>query len=290
MKIVRIIGGLGNQMFQYALFLALKHKFPDETILIDASLMRSYKVHNGLEIDRVFGVDLPQASFFQLLKLTIPTYNYKLSRLINNILPKRKTEFGDPAGYFDIDEVLLTGDRYYDGYWLHFEYFEDCVEEIKNVYTFKSPLNDRNRRILDKIRLAVNSVSIHVRRGDFLKSPLYTGICDVNYYQSAINYLLKIKQQCEFFVFSDDIEWCKKYIAPLFGENCYYFIDWNNGNDSPIDMQLMAECQNNIIANSTFSWWAAFLNNTPNKIVCSPRKWLKSNVTRPVQMPSWILF
>lgn len=290
MKIVRIIGGLGNQMFQYALYLALKHKYPEEEIFIDASLMGSYKVHNGLEIDRVFGVELPQATFSQLLKLTIPTYNYKLSRLVEKVFPKRDTEYCDPSRYFEVDEVMTCGDRYYNGYWLHFEYFEDCQDVIKNTYRFKLPLNDRNRMILEKIRKTKGSVSIHVRRGDFIKSPLYSGICDVVYYKEAIKYVIDRCKECHFFIFSDDIEWCKENITPLLETNEYDFIDWNKGDDSPIDMQLMSECQNNIIANSTFSWWAAFLNNNPDKIVCSPKKWLNARETRPVQMSSWILF
>lgn len=93
MKIVNVIGGLGNQMFQYALFIALKNRFPYEEILLDASLMSSYGIHNGLELTRVFGLEIPQASFRQLLKLTYPAYNYRISRYLTSFFPYGKLNY-----------------------------------------------------------------------------------------------------------------------------------------------------------------------------------------------------
>jgi len=290
MKIVRIIGGLGNQMFQYALFLALKHKFPNETILIDASLMKSYKVHNGLEINRVFGVELPQASFSQLLKLTIPTYNYKLSRLIEKIFPNRKTELLDVSSLDLPERIFSQGDKYYNGYWLDYRYTHDIIKIIKKAYQFKLPLNEATKDLLNILNQENGTISIHVRRGDYLKASNYVGLCGIEYYSNAINYILKKVLNPKFYVFSDDIEWCRISLSEIISDNPITYVDWNKGSESPLDMLLMSKCNHNIIANSSFSWWGAMLNGNNNKIVCAPKEWTNNKSFCKFQMPDWILF
>lgn len=290
MKIVRIIGGLGNQMFQYALFTALKDKFPDEEILLDYSLMSSYGVHNGLELDRVFGIDLPQASFMQLLKVTRPVYNYKLARLIEKTLPNRKSELLEAKDYTFRDEVFTHGDRYYLGYWQNYKYFIDSREAIQNVFNFQLKPNKATSDILERLHADTNSISVHVRRGDYLKAPNYAGLCGIDYYRQAISHMRKSVAKPTFYLLSDDIPWCIENIVPLFGESPYVVIDFNRGSDSPLDMQIMSSCHHNIIANSSFSWWGAFLNRHGDQIVCAPKKWTNTKVNCKFQLPEWELF
>lgn len=290
MKIVRIIGGLGNQMFQYALYLALKHRFPGENIFVDCSLFKSYKVHNGLELDRVFGVDLPQAKFLDLWKVTVPAYNYTLARILRKILPQRPTECYEAADYTYNEHVFTRGDRYYNGYWQNFRYFIDIRDLLQATYQFSVLFDKPNKDLISYLSQSDKSVSIHVRRGDYLKAPNYAGLCGLDYYTKSISHVkAKIKNPV-FFIFSDDIEWCKEHILPLIGDSEYQIVDWNRGTESFRDIQLMSLCRNNIIANSSFSWWAAFLNRNKDAIVCAPAKWTNTKVNCKFQLPEWVLF
>lgn len=290
MKIVKIIGGLGNQMFQFALFTALKNKYPNEVILTDSSYFKTYKVHNGLELQKVFGISLPQASFKQLLKVTYPSNSYKLSRFFRKFIKKRKSECIEYPDYTFNHNVFTEGSKYYDGYWQNFKYFEEVSNQLKDIFQFKLTLNSRSNFLLSELGNLNNSVSIHVRRGDYLQAPNYAGLCGLEYYSKAITYIKNKIDNPQFYIFSDDINWCKNNIEPLLNTNKITFVDWNKGEESALDMLLMSKCNNNIIANSSFSWWAAFLNTYENKIVCAPEKWTNTKVNCKFQLPSWKLF
>lgn len=290
MKIVKILGGLGNQMFQYALFVALRNKFPNEKIYVDASYFNTYHVHNGLELNRIFGINLPQASFLDRLKVTYPVHWFKLSRVIRKVFPKRSTECIEAKDYTFNADVFTTESRYYDGYWQNYKYFESYIDEVRLGFKFKMPLNTKTKNLLERLRGDKNSVSIHVRRGDYLKAQNYTGLCNLDYYKKAIKYIMQEIKCPVFYIFSDDIEWCKNNIAPLIQDSEYIFVDWNRESESPLDMLLMSNCHHNIIANSSFSWWAACLNTNSDKITIAPEKWTNTKVNCKFQMPDWILF
>ncbi|MBD5334123.1 MAG: alpha-1,2-fucosyltransferase [Bacteroides sp.] len=290
MKIVKILGGLGNQMFQYALFIALKEHFPNEKVLTDTSYFKTYHVHNGLELERVFGLTLPQASFSELVRLTYPVKWFKLSRAIRKILPKRKTECIEAKDYTFNAEVFTSQSRYYDGYWQNFEYFKPYIPILKEKFTFHLPVNSESRQLLEELNRCKHSVSIHIRRGDYLKAPNYAGLCGIDYYTKAIEYIKSMVKSPEFYIFSDDISWCKENISPILDGLPHKFVDWNIASDSPLDMLLMSNCHHNILANSSFSWWSACLNSHSDKIVCAPKKWTNTKVNCKFQMPDWILF
>jgi hypothetical protein len=290
MKTVKILGGLGNQMFQYALFVALCEKFPEEKINIDTSYFSTYHVHNGLELERVFNITLPKASFTDLLKVTYPVRWFKLSRAIRKFLPNRKTECTEAKDYTFNDSVFTPGSKYYDGYWQNYKYFESVIDIVRNKFKFTLPLNLKTKKLLNELQAIENTVSIHVRRGDYLKAVNYAGLCDIKYYENTISFLLKKITPTKFYIFSDDIDWCKAEIAPILGNYRYEFVDWNTGKDSPLDMLLMSNCHHNILANSSFSWWSAFLNTHKDKIVCAPEKWTNTKVNCKFQMPDWVLF
>lgn len=285
------MGGIGNQMFQYALSVALKNRFPEEEILFDYSYFKSVKVHNGLELERVFGVELQQASFRQLAKITYPVYSYKLSRFISKYVHKRKTELEDCPDPNLQSKIFSYGNRYYIGYWQDYRYIISKRSTLLKMFQFKLPINAQSQALLEN--LSVNkqqSVSLHIRRGDYLKDSGYAGLCGLDYYEKAINYMNQHVQSIVYYIFSDDIGWCRENIVPLLKREKYTFIDWNIGVDSPLDMLLMSKCKHNIIANSSFSWWAAFLNNNKNQIVCAPAKWTNHKVYTIRQLPDWILF
>jgi len=254
MKIVQMIGGLGNQMFQYALYRNLFNYNDD--VKYEGIHTRLY--HNGFELEKVFNI---------------------VARPIENIVEvDNLTRFQENTWPGFNPAVLTMDDVYLCGNWQNPAYFPD-EEILRRNFTFKQYLDPRNQEVLKDIQSS-NSVSIHVRRGD------YTNVNHINYffqpnwlnyYGSAIAYIAHNEKSrpLKFFVFSDDISWCKKNMSVdvTYVENVSM--------DSWKDMQLMSNCKHNIIANSTFSWWAAWLNKNPNKIVTTPKNWFYDQSINP---------
>lgn len=291
MKVVRLIGGLGNQMFQYALFLSLKNVFPAEDVYVDKTLYKSYRFHNGLELERAFSIDLPQAPVPELRKLCWYSSHYRISNLLRRLLPARKTECYEPADH-SFDETVLTreGSRVFFGYWQCGRYFDRVSEEVKTAFRFAGIEDPQNIEMSRMIENTPESVSLHVRRRDYLKSGLYAGLCGLDYYGKAIGHICEKRSNPHFFIFSDDIAFCRECIVPLLKNNTVTFVDHNTGTSSFRDMQLMSLCRDNIIANRSFSWWGAYLNAHADKIVCAPEKWVNLPLKYRVQQPEWILF
>ena len=296
MKIVNISGGLGNQMFQYAFALSLKVRFPDEDVYVDTShyhtlFFKHYKgisLHNGFELDKLFtNVDIPIAGCKELAKVSYYIPNYVLSRVGRKILPVRKTEFIPPYSdnYIYLKEAFLPGNRYYEGFWQCIKYYSDIKEQLIEVYSHPQP-NEYNSNLISDISKN-NSVGIHVRRGDYLKQPVYRNICNAKYYEKAINNIMSDGLQHTFFIFSNDINWCRNNIMPLVKDNECVFVTGNRGKESYWDMFLMTYCKDLVIANSSFSWWGAFLNKREGRIF-APKRWLNSNYKIDLYDESWI--
>lgn len=291
MKIVNLAGGLGNQMFQYAFALSLKEKFKDEDIKIDISTFSGLKIVRQYELANVFDVRLPIADEKDLRKVTFYFRNYRLRLLVKRIVGRKKTVFKEPRlfTYWGKQVDAIKGDCYFEGSWQNEAYFKECASLIRDAFIFKNELDVKNKRLLEEIR-ACDSVSIHVRRGDYLSIPYYQNICDEPYYTNAIDYIKKHIRAPHFFIFSTDIEWCNENIVPLINSTAYTLVDWNVGNESYKDMQLMSHCKHNIIAHSSFSWWAAWLNKNNGKIVIAPKEWFRrEDITDKPQLDSWIL-
>ncbi|ETZ19769.1 alpha-1,2-fucosyltransferase [Pedobacter sp. V48] len=265
MKIIRFLGGLGNQMFQYALYKSLQNKFPN--VKADLHGYNDYPLHNGFELENIFGSKINKVSSFTSNLYYNKKWIYRKLRRLFGL----KNTYIEEKTLFSFNESILNNPRtaYYWGYWQNFKYFENIADEIKNDFQFTSPLSKENQQILDQVKLK-NSVSIHIRRGDYLKDPLLGGLCGPEYYKQAISYVQSDLTSPSFFIFSDDIVWCTENLNL---DNCT-FISWNKELSSYIDMQLMSSCKHNIIANSSFSWWAAWLNPNPDKIVIGPKKWV----------------
>lgn len=287
MKIINIIGGLGNQMFQYAFALSLKNQFKDEDILIDIHHFNYYKLHNGFELSRIFkGINLIIANKKQLKKVTYYVPHYFLSRLVRKFLPKLKTEFIENVEYvYDDSPFNLRGNYYFEGYWQSNKYYSDIKSEIIKAFEFPVP-NSYNKQLAKEIT-SCNSVGIHVRRGDYLNHKDFKGICELDYYQRAIDDLASKSEKFHFYIFSNDIQWCKKNIQPLINDNKVTYVTENKGKDSFWDMYLMSKCYNLIIANSSFSWWGAYLNINA-KDIYAPLKWNNSYDINEIHCPDWI--
>jgi len=294
MKIVNVIGGLGNQMFQYAFALVLKEKFPNEEILIDTQLFRfpivkKYKnnnfYHHGYEIEEAFpNAPLKNASWWQMAKVSYFLPNYVFNRSLRRILPKRKTEYKQADDYAFYPEVFtMKGDCFFEGYWQHYKYFEGMCDVLSEAFRFPQP-NQKNNKITEQMRNSP-SIGMHVRRGDYVGNKGFGDVCTLEYYQKAIEQM-EITADTHFYVFSNDIAWCKANLEPLMKHVTY--VDWNKGKESHWDMYLMSQCEQLVIANSSFSWWGAYLNQRASKII-APKLWNRYVSDMHIQMPEWQL-
>lgn len=285
MRIVNIIGGLGNQMFQYALLVGLRETFAED-IYADTTSFIDYKLHNGLELERIFPIQLfhSEQNIPHIKSLT-------LSRYINKYMPFLCGHCIYEYPDFRFNDAVYTKNQpncYYSGYWHNYHYVEPFRDVLLKEYCFKQQLDEKNLGIVANMKKE-NSIGIHIRRGDYLKEKQYQGICDLLYYQSAVKIMKEKFSAPTFYIFSNDMEWCKSNIERITGADNTIYIDWNVGNDSYKDMQLMTHCQGLIIANSSFSWWGAFLNQRDSNIIISPKRWKNIKYDLKIQMPGWIL-
>lgn len=287
MKIVNIIGGLGNQMFEYAMYLALRNAHPDEEILCSTRSFRGYGLHNGYELKRIFGINVKEASLWQLAKLAYPFWNYRLWQIMNHLLPKRKSmTLGIPEVAFNKSDVEREDSVFYDGYWQNEEYFSHIRQIILSAFNFPAFTDERNEKLTEKLKKQ-NSVACHIRRGDYLKLSLMC-VCSPEYYFRAINRMNQLVNPEVYCIFSDDIAWCKEHIGRLCKDKEVIYVNWNKGLDSFRDMQLMSLCKHNIIANSSFSWWGGWLNQNENKVVLVPKKWMNKEIVNNPICKNWI--
>lgn len=287
MKIVNLLGGLGNQMFEYAMYLALKNEHPGEEIKHCTRSFRGYGLHNGIEIDKVFNLPIHEASVLDLCKVAYPFFNYLTWQIMSHWLYKRKSMTASYSNVrFDKSEISREDSVFYDGYWQNEKNFKHIRRQVLNTFSFPVFYDERNIKLAGQL-LSHCSVSIHIRRGDYLKDPILC-VCTQDYYQRAIDYI-KRKDNIDFIcVFSDDIPWCKEHLKEMAGKIDVEYVDWNTGSNSFRDMQLMTYCKHNIIANSSFSWWGAWLGDREHKIVITPKVWMNKEIINDPICESWI--
>lgn len=278
MIITKIIGGLGNQMFQYAVGRAVSLKL-GQTLLLDVSDFSTYELHHGFELQRVFNCQAATAGKADVQGVLGWQYSPAIRRLVVKKrlrLVRRPSLVIEPHYHYwpGIEDVPLN--CYLDGYWQSEKYFAKSESVLRSDFTFTNGLTGKNIDIVEQIDRH-NAVSIHVRRGDYATNMVTNathGLCSLDYYQRAIEYIRERVECPHFYIFSDDIRWVRNNLAVA--EPCVY-IDHNQGTESYNDMRLMSLCRHNIIANSTFSWWGAWLNSRANKIVIAPHKWFANN-------------
>ena len=266
MAIVRIQGGLGNQMFQYAMARNYEKKYLEKICFdIDcknATTPREYELDklNIKEIEKVDGKDVLKYRKYRKI-----CEKYKTLKIFSGIL---NYEFEKKE--FEVQKINKCS--YLDGYWQNIKYFEDIKDILNKEFIYSWKLKKEQKNIINYINNS-NSIGIHVRRGDYLNiiNASYHETQNLDYYKRAVEYVERIIENPTFFVFSDDIDWCKQ--AFLFNDFC--FIDKNINNNALEDFEMLKSCSHHIISNSTFSWWAAWLSKTQNNIVIAPEKWYK---------------
>jgi len=208
------------------------------------------------------------------VKLVVKTFPYLYNKSWGKKLLSRWKVFKNEYSY-DKRFESLTDNTILFGYFQNEEYFRKYKSQIRKDFTFKNELNGKNKDIAKKMS-ETESVSMHIRRTDYMSPSSTLAVLDMAYYQQAINLMREKVNNPFFFIFSDDIEWVRDNLDV--GSIPHVFIDWNTGKESYIDMQLMSLCKHNITANSSFSWWGAWLNNNENKIVIAPSLWYKGQV------------
>jgi hypothetical protein len=293
-KIVKLNGGLGNQMFQWAFAYSLVKKFYSE-VVFDFSFFEEIKtVHTvakrEFELD-VFNFDCQQASEEDLQQVILSNHRPKFQKFLWRKFKMNKFK---PSGNsvierseFNVDEeVLLPEYYYYEGYFQNEKYFKHLRKDLLNLFSLKVPLDEKNQKMQDKI-IETNSVSLHIRRGDYVNLDYvnkFHGLCSMEYYKKAVDYIAKRVKSPHFFIFSDDIEWVIKNLKIDYP---FTVVDFNQGKGC-FDMNLMKHCKHNIVANSSFSWWGAWLNNDNSKIVIAPKNWISKNENCSIIPKNWI--
>lgn len=283
MVIVEIMGGLGNQMFQYAFKMAYDAAH-SQSALINVNTFNTYKSQPYLldyfNIDKCYATPQQVANCqkkYRKLRWKFPfrfyhkTFVTTVTETIENI--------------YDPQLINKTGDVYYTGYFQTEKYFKHIRDDILHAFSLRIPLNTENKRMLKKIKSTKTSVSVHIRRGDYTKLQHIYGATDIKYYKKAMQYISENVSNPHFFIFSNDIKWCKKHFS---SNKNITFVDINDGNTGYFDLELMRNCKHNIIANSTFSWWGAWLNENPDKIVIAPGKWFADNRPTDIIPENWI--
>ncbi|OGY39762.1 MAG: hypothetical protein A2391_03490 [Candidatus Brennerbacteria bacterium RIFOXYB1_FULL_41_13] len=283
----RLFGGLGNQMFQYAVGRALSLRLKTN-LGLDLSWFDDNKY---LDTNRQFGLDAFNIASRKLERVDLK--GIKLRRFFSKFGLSSKNYIKEKYFNFNKDIVHLSDDVYLDGYWQSEKYFSDFEETIKNDFNLRYPLSREAAGVHEIIIHAPVSCAIHIRRGDYVVNPginFYHGACSLRYYRDAVDYIKKysLSTEVSFFVFSDDINWVKKNFIIEKG----IFIEFENrdGFKDQEEMILMSRCQHQIIANSTFSWWGAWLNKNKQKIILAPDKWFNNVLidTKDLLPDSWI--
>ena len=275
MIIVKLSGGLGNQLFQYSFgrYLSLKHNTElklDIQLNINASdftpRLLGLSKYN-IDLNFATNNEIESYKFFKTGSLS------RIERKLNQRFPFLNKRYVVEKPFTILNNDLLLDDCYYEGYWQSEYYFKSIKNILINDLQFNFDLNESNKLLVEDISNSM-SVSLHIRRSDYLSvssNAKIFSICTLKYYQDAISYFnLKFGKPI-FYIFSDDIAWVKENFV---GEN-FVIVDINQ-DDPHSDMYLMSQCKHNIIANSTFSWWGAWLNSTEDKVVISPKEWYRN--------------
>jgi len=285
------MGGLGNQLFQYAAAkrIAVVNNSPLKLDIAEyqENSSRQFQLNN---FNIIAGIASPEnlSYFYRYRGLNLKAISLNF---IQNFLPYSKRIYiKEPSFEFNPRVLTVSKNAYLEGYWQSERYFKDIEDIIRQEFTLKKPLlSSKNPRIALEMK-NYPSVSVHIRRKDYLTPKLSKifHVCPSEYYYSAIDSIKKRLKNPVFFVFADDINWAKESLAK-FPEKIVFVSDQNINKDYE-ELHLMSQCKHNIIANSSFSWWGAWLNKNPEKIVIAPKNWFKDNSknTKDLIPEGWI--
>ena len=286
--ITKLIGGIGNQMFQYAAGRALAHRYGVD-LLLDCSGFDSYKLRR-YELDK-FAINARLATITELNSAyrKSPKFLGRLGKALGIYQPRK--QFKEASFAYDTRFDNIVPSVYLDGYWQSERYFLNIASQLREEFITTEPLDAANREILSLIHKECNlAVSLHIRRGDYVTNPQttkYHGVCSLDYYYYAIDYIAGQIFRPHLFIFSDDQEWAKDNLKV---SHKITFVNVNSTDQGIYDMTLMKACNHHIIANSSFSWWGAWLNARSDKIVVAPRLWFADELidTKDLLPNDWI--
>lgn len=292
--IVKIKGGLGNQLFQYAYGYSIARK-NNSKLFLDLDWFRREKedtkgpglTSRDLDIFN-FKIDYRDES---PRKRSFYKFSF-LNKIKNKIFPEVRRPYQKERDLgFDPKFLNVKGNVYLEGFWQTPLYFKDVKEDIKRQFVISYQLSERGRKWVGMIQSSF-SVAIHIRRGDYVNQKAVNkrhGVPSITYYEEAMEYFNELKSPVSFFVFTDDWEWVKENLK--LAENIFFVDNMETATD---DLHLMSLCKNQIIANSTFSWWGAWLNNHPEKIVIAPKIWYAdvnmNNQVKTLIPKNWLRF
>lgn len=279
MILLRIMGGLGNQMFQYAAGKALAERL-HQSLYLDLSWFQN----PGASTPRDFSLSHFKAITDKIatpeeIRFFFPETIWKRiqRRLFIHSILKPKMVFLDETKHSYINRMPKLNKSmniHMTGYWQSEFYFRDSSTTIRSLFSLEPPTDSKNRELFEKLNSGNHYISLHIRRGDYITNPVAAArlgnICSKEYYQSAINRLLDQIPNAHFIIFSDEPDWVvKNFPLPLH----FTVVDWNSQENSYRDLQLMSQCSHHILANSSFSWWGAWLGRNKNKTVIAPARW-----------------
>ena len=283
MIIIKLNGGLGNQLFQYSLGRKLSIKNNDVFKLDLSDFTKDNPRSYGLG---KFNIIENFASDKDINKIK----KSGVWKLVDKLKPYCKRSVIKYKGYdFDPNILKLSGNFYLDGYWQSEKYFQDIENIIRKEVALKNPIENKYADLISQIK-NTNSVSIHIRRGDYITNKKFSkvyNLLDEKYYQKAVKFIAEKINDPFFFIFSDDINWVKQNLNIPYPK---IFVSGENEIKNYEELILMSLCKHNIIANSSFSWWGAWLNQNPSKIVISPDKWFNDKISDAKDLipPEWI--
>lgn len=266
MIIIKLQGGLGNQLFQYAIGRTLEKRYKKE-VKYDLSFYsnnkkftpRSYLLDN-------FNTAVKIASDREINE-TRPIFSYLIKKIINKIFYKKYHIFYEP----DFLESLKNKDSaYLEGYWQSFCYVEPYLEDLKKEITLKIAPSDLFKKMSDEVS-GSGSTAIHIRRGDYVANGSSLVAVNISYYQKAIDFISEKTNKSRYYIFTDDVEWVKKNFNFLEGKSVAYVSSL--GLNDYEELILMAQCSNFVIANSSFSWWGAILSQNKDATIICPKDW-----------------
>lgn len=266
MVIIQLAGGLGNQMFGYALYLQLQAL--GRQVKIDDRTKYQRPDARPVQLREVFGVDYEKASEEEIVRLTDSSMAF-FSRVRRKLTGRRSFSYEERDKRFD-PKVLELADAYLEGYWQSERYFEGVSRQVRKEFSFSGvPHSDWLQDYLIRIERQP-SVSVHVRRGDYLEAAgTFGGICTEEYYRKAAARMRENHPGCRFFVFTNDPDWARAHLAAP----DMTVVEGSAEETGYLDLYLMTRCEHHICANSSFSWWGAWLGDAPDKEVLAPARW-----------------
>lgn len=291
MKIVKVKGGLGNQMFQYAFHRLLQEHYHCENVKLDLKYYGKSGV-DDIRLSRLnrMNTKFERATDEELAKVCMFKHEGKpLSRIYRlkvglDAKLNKKYFFENNRAYRDVEKLLAY--EYYDGYWQSWRYLQPIEKQLKQEFICDS-LSDKTRQYMEQYR-SINSVFVGVRRGDYFeneKLAKHYGQTDITYYVNAVKYMKEQIENPQFIFFSNDIEWVKNNLtAEVLGveESAVWYREEQDIVDDFEEMFIMKSCRNAIVTNSTFNFWAAWLMDNPSKVIVAPKDWFKDD--RPIDI------